>query len=349
MLFTLGCLRCIYIFTYVVWWVFISAYQMLHRDKHIKYITSLDAQKGTLAYSMTAHLRMSGLYWGLTALHMLGAPDALEREAVIEFVLSCQHPNGGFGAHPNHDPHVLYTLSAVQILFLEDALDRIDADKVAQFVVELRREGGEFVGDKYGEVDTRFIYTAIQCLCILGKLDLISDTVDRTVEFLAACQNYDGGFGLRPGAESHAAQIFTVVAALDILGRLDSIDTENAASWLSERQVPEGGLNGRPEKLPDVCYSWWVLSSLAMLGHLNWIDGPKLREFILAAQDDESGGIADRKGDEPDVFHTIFGLAGLSLLGYENLEAIDPTFCLPKKLISKLPYWPGQDKRQPYS
>lgn len=29
---------------------------------------------------------------------------------------------------------------------------------------------------------------------------------------------------------------------------------------------------GRPEKLPDVCYSWWVLSSLAMIGRLHWID-----------------------------------------------------------------------------
>lgn len=321
---------------------------MLLRDKHIEYIKSLDENKDSLRYSMTAHLRMSGLYWGLTALHMLGAPDALEREAVVEFVLSCLHADGGFAAHPGHDPHVLYTLSAVQILFLCDALDRIDGDKTAAFVLSLRRGGGEFVGDKYGEVDTRFIYTAIQCLCILGKLDLINDTVDKTVKFLADCQNYDGGFGLTPGAESHAAQIFTVVAALDILGRLDSIDAEAASHWLSERQLSEGGLNGRPEKLPDVCYSWWVLSSLAMLGHLNWIDGPKLREFILSAQDDESGGIADRKGDEPDVFHTIFGIAGLSLLGYENLEAIDPTFCLPLSLTKKLD-WPGKSKRKPFS
>ena len=29
---------------------------------------------------------------------------------------------------------------------------------------------------------------------------------------------------------------------------------------------------GRPEKLPDVCYSWWVLASLKIIGKLHWIN-----------------------------------------------------------------------------
>lgn len=32
------------------------------------------------------------------------------------------------------------------------------------------------------------------------------------------------------------------------------------------------GYLGRPEKLPDVCYSWWVLASLSMIGRIHWID-----------------------------------------------------------------------------
>jgi geranylgeranyl transferase type-2 subunit beta len=42
-------------------------------------------------------------------------------------------------------------------------------------------------------------------------------------------------------------------------------------------------------------------------------------------QDPENGGIADRPGDMVDVFHTVFGLAGLSLLGYPGLEEVDAT------------------------
>ena len=34
----------------------------------------------------------------------------------------------------------------------------------------------------------------------------------------------------------------------------------------AERQCDSGGLNGRPEKQADVCYSWWILSALSILG-----------------------------------------------------------------------------------
>ena len=36
------------------------------------------------------------------------------------------------------------------------------------------------------------------------------------------------------------------------------------------------------------------------------------------------GGIADRPGDMVDVFHTHFGIAGLSLLRYPGLELVNP-------------------------
>ena len=52
-------------------------------------------------------------------------------------------------------------------------------------------------------------------------------------------------------------------------------------------------------------HSWWVLSCLAILGRLHWIDRKKLSEFILASQDHETGGISDRPGDLPDPFHTL--------------------------------------------
>jgi len=124
--------------------------------------------------------------------------------------------------------------------------------------------------------------------------------------------------------------------------------------WLSERQLPNGGLNGRPQKLEDVCYSFWVLSSLSMLNKMEYIDADKLTSFILSAQDNEGGGIADRPGNMVDVFHTHFGLAGLamflrnsiftglpftiglSLLGYPGLEDLDPVYCMPASIIEKM-------------
>ena len=70
------------------------------------------------------------------------------------------------------------------------------------------------------------------------------------------------------------------MGALSIGNALHYVDEDLLGWWLSERQCDSGGLNGRPEKQADVCYSWWILSSLSILGRvrfciiliLYWID-----------------------------------------------------------------------------
>ena len=79
--------------------------------------------------------------------------DALNREEMIEFVMSCWDEEagqafssetlhvttllttnvaGGFGAHPDHDAHLLSTLSAIQILTIQNATDRLDIPRVVK-------------------------------------------------------------------------------------------------------------------------------------------------------------------------------------------------------------------------
>jgi geranylgeranyl transferase type-2 subunit beta len=100
---------------------------------------------------------MNAIYWGLTALCVMGHKDALDRDELIEFVLSCwdesagkhlsiRHPTrqlighngaGAFGAHPDHDAHIHSTLSAIQILTILDAVDKIDVDRVVKCLYSL--------------------------------------------------------------------------------------------------------------------------------------------------------------------------------------------------------------------
>ncbi|KZO95971.1 rab geranylgeranyltransferase [Calocera viscosa TUFC12733] len=303
-------------------------------EKHVKYIQSLGENTDDLMYHMTAHLRLNAIYWGLTALCIMGRPDALVKEDVIEFVMSCwDDDEGAFGAHPGHDAHILPTLSAIQILTIYDALDRADTKRIVTWVAARQNPTGSFSGDQWGETDTRFAYIAVQALELLGRLDAIDK--DKAVAHINRCKNFDGGFGATEGAESHAGQIFVCTAALAILDRLEDIDQPTLAWWLAERQLPNGGLNGRPEKLEDVCYSFWVLSALSILHKLKWIDSEALVKFILSAQDPDGGGVADRPGDMVDVFHTCFGICGLSLLGYPGVHEINPIYCLPADVTRK--------------
>ena len=61
-----------------------------------------------------------------------------------------------------------------------------------------------FAGDSWGEVDTRFLYCAVNALSLLGYLHELD--IEKTVGYIERCKNYDGGFGNVIGAESHAAQ-----------------------------------------------------------------------------------------------------------------------------------------------
>merc|ERR1711928_237626 len=119
---------------------------------------------------------------------------------------------------------------------------------------------------------TRFSFCAVACLALLGRIDAIN--VDNAVKFVISCMNFDGAFGCRPGSESHAAQVYCCVGMLSITGHLHHSKADKLGWWLCERQLPSGGLNGRPEKL--------------------------LRNFILACQDTETGGFSDRPDDMPD-------------------------------------------------
>jgi geranylgeranyl transferase type-2 subunit beta len=73
------------------------------------------------------------------------------------------------------------------------------------------------VGDRWGEVDTRFSFGAVAALALLDRLSEID--LDKATEFVRKCRNFDGGFGSRPGSESHAGQIYCCVGFLSIVGR----------------------------------------------------------------------------------------------------------------------------------
>lgn len=380
-----------------------------HHHLHERYIETLKAKidhPDSYEGAVTEHLRMSGIYWSLTALSLISTPSEVDRrmnltsthssssndeedseakiddtQCILDWVFDCyDKKTGGFGGNVGHDGHILYTLSALQILALADRLSdsRLDIPAVNNFICKLQQPDGSFSGDEWGEVDTRFSYCALSALSLLGTLEgkdglNASIDIEKAAIFVASCQNFDGGFGMTPGAESHAGQIFCCVGALSICRRLDLLhDADLLCWWLAERQCDSGGLNGRPEKQADVCYSWWILSSLCILGRIDWIRGDKLSSFILKCQDDEDGGIADRPGDMPDVFHTFFGIAGLSLIGHlhggdiiladgddgaaatlPNYRKVDPVYALPTDVVQHLSLNgqimnPGDDRLKQY-
>ncbi len=62
-------------------------------------------------------------------------------------------------------------------------------------------------------------------------------------------------------------------------------------------------------------------------------------QFILNFQDEKDGGIADRPRDMRGVYHTFFGLYGLSLIGHMEKTGSrggGTVFALPTGVVWKL-------------
>ncbi|CAI9166391.1 unnamed protein product [Rangifer tarandus platyrhynchus] len=127
-----------------------DAPDILLLEKHADYIASYGSKKDDYEYCMSEYLRMSGIYWGLTVMDLMGQLHRMNREEILTFIKSCQHECGGISASIGHDPHLLYTLSAVQILTLYDSINVIDINKVVEYVQSLQKEDGSFAGDIWG-------------------------------------------------------------------------------------------------------------------------------------------------------------------------------------------------------
>jgi prenyltransferase beta subunit len=82
---------------------------------HADFIAKYGSDPDDYEYAMSEFLRMNGIYWGVTAMDLMGRLSAMDRPGIVQFLRDCQTPAGGFRPVPGQDPHLLNTLSAVQV------------------------------------------------------------------------------------------------------------------------------------------------------------------------------------------------------------------------------------------
>lgn len=298
------------------------------------------------------------VYWALHSLSLLNARNVIDAHAedIIDFLSRCQNPTGGFGGGPGQISHLATTYPAVAALAIigtERAISVVNRQTLRTWLVSLKDPEGGFKIHDDGEVDMRSCYCAIICASMMGILD--EEVASGVSEHILSCQRYDGGFAGEPGAESHSGYTYCALAALALLGTLKDADLMKLMAWLSHRQTPAGGFNGRANKLVDVCYSFWVSGSLVLLKLGLWQQAKTrsnvhvplpgtlfcsptpLQKYItfccqpsLQGWDEETrtildsskkGGLCDKPGTKPDFYHTCYGLSGLSIVQeYSKLQ-----------------------------
>ncbi|KAL1591694.1 CAAX farnesyltransferase (FTase) subunit beta [Paraconiothyrium brasiliense] len=314
----------------------------LQREKHIKFLQKALGDYPA-PFAMMDASRPWIVYWSLQGLSVLGYPIHEYSERVIHTFKIAQHPNGGYGGNYGHLPHLAATYAAVlSIIMVSDptnptTYDSINRKNLWHFLGQLKQADGGFNMTSGGEEDIRGAYCALIVLSLLNlptslppdapaRQHGLTSFLDNLGSWIGKCQAFDGGISAAPGNEAHGAYAFCGLGALSILGPPTEtlhkyLDMDRLIHWLSARQcAPEGGYNGRTNKLVDGCYSHWVGGCWALVeaglppqdAQSTIWNRDALARYILCAAQFAKGGLVDKPGKRPDAYHTCYNLAGLS-------------------------------------
>lgn len=291
-------------------------------ERHIRYF-SHSLQQVPDAYQKLDTSRLTLVHFCVHALDLLGVlRDKVDIPTIVEWIYSLQQASGGFcggsflgnETSPYSHSHIAMTYTALATLTaLGNDLSRVNKKAIVASLHHLQRPNGSFqaVLGMDSEHDMRFLY----CACAISYMlnDWRAIDKDKAVEYIKSCISFDGAIALLPGQEGHGGSTFCGVASLVLMNKLDEIPkslVNNLIYWCVSRQV--GGMQGRPNKLEDTCYSYWIGGTLCLLGKLQLLEETTLSEYVLTCQS-QLGGFGKVVGAFPDVLHSFYSMAWLSL------------------------------------
>ncbi|XP_054159504.1 geranylgeranyl transferase type-1 subunit beta-like [Oppia nitens] len=277
--------------------------------------------------------RLTIAFFAISGLDLLNSLDVIEddRQSIIDWIYSLQilttnskhigtgrhgfrgSPTNGRD-HPYDCGNVAMTYCALSsLVILGDDLKRVDKEAIINGLKDHRLSDGSFVPVVFEkENDMRFVYCCATISYILNDWSAIDR--QKTVSFIMNSFTYDCGFGQCPGLESHGGSTYCALASLSLMDELSQLSAKQLSSltrWCLFRQA--NGFQGRPNKDPDTCYSFWVGAALKLIDAYHLINIKQNENFILDTQDLVTGGLAKYPDNTPDPMHTYLGLSGMAL------------------------------------
>lgn len=315
------------------------------KDQFILYLKDLQHPDGGFCGYAKGNQHIISNYAAILAIVVLDckeAYDIVDRKAMKKFLMSMKNTNF------NNDN----TLRDRNGTFLVTKPSKDCSEYKFNFP-------NSFEAHKNGENDLRTIYCSLIAAYVLNLID--DQFLEGIVGNISACQTFEGGLGPEPFSEAHGGYNFCGMAVLILLNSLDSIDIERELRWLVNRQMKvEGGFQGRTNKLVDSCYSFWqgaVFNMLIMHDKERFsydaemlYDQLAVQAYIGMACQIEKGGIVDKPGKGPDLFHTNYAGSGYALsqrttndeillnLSYHEsteLTLMNPIFCVPQSKLNR--------------
>ncbi|RBR22342.1 uncharacterized protein FIESC28_04536 [Fusarium coffeatum] len=247
---------------------------LLDKQQHIKYWQRCHKTYLPSPYTAYDSTRLTFACFTISALDLLSVPlTSFERIAIRRWVLSLQHPEGGFCGSSTHalpgqeaykgTANIAATFFALVLLGLaaeneeeaKSAFKGVDRVRLLKWLRGLQREDGSYGqnmwdGEIVGGRDMRHSYLA-SCIRWMLRGDVkegdegwVEDMdVDKMVAHIKRGQTYDGGVAESSQHESHAGYAYCAIGALSLLDRpLDSTAVHPPENALKEGVPNREGL-----------------------------------------------------------------------------------------------------------
>ncbi|EHK18164.1 uncharacterized protein TRIVIDRAFT_45023 [Trichoderma virens Gv29-8] len=247
----------------------------LDKARHVKYWQRCHNTFLPTPYTSNDSTRLIFAFFIISALDLLSVPlTAQERAAARAWVLSLQHPDGGFCGSPTHaiegdnaskgSANIAATFFALILLGLvaeseeeqRSAFAGVDRKALLLWLRKLQRSDGSFGqvlwdGEPMGGRDMRHSYLASSIRFMLrgpvqeGDENWVEDIdTERMIEYIKSVQTYDGGIAESSTEESHSlalldrhSEAFTPGETKRALDR-GIADRPSLLRFLAARQFP---------------------------------------------------------------------------------------------------------------
>ncbi|KAK7970185.1 prenyltransferase and squalene oxidase [Apiospora saccharicola] len=319
------------------------------------------------AVNDTENVSLPGTYFALLTLGLLANEDAdsvgtafrgVNRIGTLRWIKRLQRPDGSFGEVVNADGSIsggrdmryCYMAATIRWVLRGNEVGKeldINVDGMVQHIRKSQAYDGGFAESHMGESQAGYAYCAVAALSLL---DLTAADADNPNRYLQA------------GIPNTAAMVRWLVSRQIVYTESDESDSDeekeeeedgkddtpavptSEMATLNVTGTVLGGFNGRPNKVADTCYAWWVAGALHVLSdalpEAASLDKVSGREFLLQKTQNAYGGFGKDAGSPPDLFHSYLGLAALATMAGDETEKglgqFDVRLCLGKEAASRV-------------
>lgn len=287
-------------------------------NQHLDYILHID--EDLAMFLNTQHLRMGGLYWGITALDLLqynhSSKRSVDKLSMTRGTSLTNSASCSFSRlHKGDEPAA--SLSEHH----EEEIVKLcqGREEVVEWIVKCQNGDGGFGPSLFHDSHITSTHYAVLVLCVYDVLDRID--VESAAHYIQKLQSSeDGSFAGDEWGETDARFTYCALACLTILRKIDIIHVDAAADYLLRCSSYDGGFSSIPGAESHAAYTFCCVSGLTLCGRLNGINKDSLGWWLCERQT-PSGGFNGRPEKFPDVCYSWWILSALMIIG--RLDWID--------------------------